>query len=372
MQQTDPARRPGNTPRRSRRPVTHASRASQTVEAERGGHGVARGSCRSPRHGTQHAFSRLVSRTLATSCSATFAQATPLPVHIAGARWYGCLGRPGEGRFEAVMVFRMVATLTNACTARPFPLIARGCARTSPSCPRVRHPCIVGGITKSTATTCAKARAANKAMLWPPPVRFRTAQRAAKGNPGASSGRQPHGLLDDLYVITVPDHGKEALDGTVRAAEKNCGNASNLGNIRVFGPEGPTPPSIEALGHNVWRGDKPPLQRGAVVLGPPIGHAEYVTSRHGPKAFAPKATTAPRAGANPRIAMRQAAVDALRLTWETSQACLGGCLGRCPAACNPARRYGKSGVAVGAKHTALALTGLRGWAPCLSSASFEG
>ena len=83
-------------------------------------------------------------------------------------------------------------------------------------------------------------------------------------------------FLDDLYVITVPDRAREALDGTVRAVKENCGIASNLGKTRVFGQEGPPPPGIETLGQDVWRGDKPPHQRGAVVLGSPIGHPEYV------------------------------------------------------------------------------------------------
>ena len=83
-------------------------------------------------------------------------------------------------------------------------------------------------------------------------------------------------FLDDLYVITVPDRAREALDGTVRAVEENCGIASNLGKTRVFGQEGPPPPGIETLGHDAWRGDKPLHQRGAVVLGSPIGHLEYV------------------------------------------------------------------------------------------------
>ena len=36
------------------------------------------------------------------------------------------------------------------------------------------------------------------------------------------------------------------------------------------------PPGISELGAAVWRGDKPPPERGLVVLGTPIGHPEFV------------------------------------------------------------------------------------------------
>ena len=40
--------------------------------------------------------------------------------------------------------------------------------------------------------------------------------------------------------------------------------------------EGPPPPGIAELGDDVWRGDKPSAQRGIVVLGTPVGHADFV------------------------------------------------------------------------------------------------
>ena len=38
----------------------------------------------------------------------------------------------------------------------------------------------------------------------------------------------------------------------------------------------PPPPGISELGDAVWRGDKPPAERGLVVLGTPIGHPDFV------------------------------------------------------------------------------------------------
>ena len=107
----------------------------------------------------------------------------------------------------------------------------------------------------------------NDWAFGPRPIRLGTARRAATDCHGASPGRQSQENRDDLHVITVPDHAREALDGTVREVEENCNIASNFGKSRVFGLEGPSPPSRKELGHDVWRGDKPPLQRGAAVLG---------------------------------------------------------------------------------------------------------
>ena len=84
-------------------------------------------------------------------------------------------------------------------------------------------------------------------------------------------------FLDDLYVITTPPRARAALDETVGTVESRCGIASNLGKTRVIGVEaGPPPPGIAELGEDVWRSDKPPAQRGVVVLGSPVGHPAFV------------------------------------------------------------------------------------------------
>ena len=151
-----------------------------------------------------------------------------------------------------------------------FLQIARRCARVAPLCLPVLRPAI--HVLLVGQRCCEQG---NALAFCPRPTRVGTAQRAATECHGASPGRQSQEDRDDLHVITVPDHAREALDGTVRDVEENCGIASNFCKSRVFGLEGPSPPSIKELGQDVWRGDKPPLQRGAAVLGSPIDHAEY-------------------------------------------------------------------------------------------------
>ena len=84
-------------------------------------------------------------------------------------------------------------------------------------------------------------------------------------------------FLDDLYVVTVPERARAALDSTTGAVATHCGIAPNLGKTRVYATaEGPPPPGISELGEAVWRGNKPPAERGVVVLGTPIGHPDFV------------------------------------------------------------------------------------------------
>ena len=69
-------------------------------------------------------------------------------------------------------------------------------------------------------------------------------------------------FLDNLYVVTSPARASERLKTCVYSAAG-----------------GEAPPGIVALGEEVWRGDKPPAERGFVALGVPIGHEEYVQAQ---------------------------------------------------------------------------------------------
>ena len=85
-------------------------------------------------------------------------------------------------------------------------------------------------------------------------------------------------FLDDLYVLLPePSRARAALDLVTREVETHAGISANLGKTRVFNYEGgPAPPGIADLGPEVWRGSRPPQQRGFVALGTPIGTPEYV------------------------------------------------------------------------------------------------
>ena len=85
-------------------------------------------------------------------------------------------------------------------------------------------------------------------------------------------------FLDDLYVLLPePARARTAMDLVTGTLEAHTGIAANLGKTRVFNyAGGPPPPGVADLGLEVWRGDKPPQERGFVALGTPIGTPEYV------------------------------------------------------------------------------------------------
>ena len=76
-------------------------------------------------------------------------------------------------------------------------------------------------------------------------------------------------FLDDLYIVTVPNRARAALEAVSSAVEELAGVAANLGKARV---------GISELGPEAWRGDKPLPERGFVALGTPIGAPEYVAA----------------------------------------------------------------------------------------------
>ena len=90
-------------------------------------------------------------------------------------------------------------------------------------------------------------------------------------------GEQLAAFLDDLYVITTPARAREAFDTVARAVEGHAGIASNLGKARVYKRAGgAAPPGVAALGPEVWRGDRPPPERGFLALGTPAGDPAFV------------------------------------------------------------------------------------------------
>ena len=83
-------------------------------------------------------------------------------------------------------------------------------------------------------------------------------------------------FLDDIYVVTSPSRARDQLDAVTATIEREAGVAANLGKTRVYHARGgPPPPGICELGEEVWRGDKPPAERG-FALGVPVGHQEFI------------------------------------------------------------------------------------------------
>lgn len=85
--------------------------------------------------------------------------------------------------------------------------------------------------------------------------------------------------LDDVYLVTRPERARTVLDATTHAIAEHAGVAANLGKTRVYHRRGgPPPEGVAALGGEVWRGDKPPEERGLLALGVPIGDPAYVVA----------------------------------------------------------------------------------------------
>ena len=87
-------------------------------------------------------------------------------------------------------------------------------------------------------------------------------------------------FLDDLYVVTSHERAREVCDVVSGAVQHGAGVSANLGKTRVFhAAGGEAPPGIQELGDEVWRGDKPPVERGFLALGVPIRHKEFIDAQ---------------------------------------------------------------------------------------------
>ena len=83
-------------------------------------------------------------------------------------------------------------------------------------------------------------------------------------------------FLDDVYLVTTPERAKAAFEVVRTALKEHAGVEADLGKCCVWNRAGEQPPLVEELGPNVWRGDKPPEERGLKVLGVPLGSPEFV------------------------------------------------------------------------------------------------
>lgn len=113
------------------------------------------------------------------------------------------------------------------------------------------------------------------------PAYYSLAQHAALQTAAAAlaPGEFLAAYLDDVYLVTQPDRARTVLDLTTRAIAEHAGVDANLGKTRVYHRRGgPPPPGVAELGADVWRGDKPPAERGLLALGVPIGSPAYIAA----------------------------------------------------------------------------------------------
>ena len=165
----------------------------------------------------------------------------------------------------------MIVLAARPCWANSSRLRRKSCLSSGP-CTHV-SPHTSGGTTRAIAT-----RSSSDSLA---PALFALGQHDAL----AAAARQLEAgeflaaFLDDIYVVTSPPRARGLLDAVTNTIELQAGVAANLGKTHVYHARGgPAPPGIRELGEDVWRGDKPPAERGFVALGVPIGHHEFIRS----------------------------------------------------------------------------------------------
>ncbi|OLP87558.1 hypothetical protein AK812_SmicGene31218 [Symbiodinium microadriaticum] len=82
-------------------------------------------------------------------------------------------------------------------------------------------------------------------------------------------------VLDDVHVLTTLPHAHVARSNHGKTPQK-FGWPSASTTRKFSWSNVPAPPEVAHLGPDVWRSDKPPHERGFVVLGTPIGHPAFI------------------------------------------------------------------------------------------------
>ena len=102
--------------------------------------------------------------------------------------------------------------------------------------------------------------------------------------------RQPNATLepgealiayfDDVYILTRPERARAAFDAVTRVIEDRAGIRRNMGKCVCWNAQrGDAAPGIAELGgedDKVWRGDGAAEERGLIILGNPVGTAEFI------------------------------------------------------------------------------------------------
>ena len=82
-------------------------------------------------------------------------------------------------------------------------------------------------------------------------------------------------------LLSLARRGPEARATSFPAPLKHgAGGSANLSKTRAFNAVGGAEPvGIAELGQGVWRGDRPPAERGIAALDVPIGHDTFVEAQ---------------------------------------------------------------------------------------------
>ena len=103
-----------------------------------------------------------------------------------------------------------------------------------------------------------------------------------EANAALEPGEALIAYLDDVYILTRPERARAAFDAVTRVIEDRAGIRSNMGKCACWHARGgEPPPGIAELGgpdDRVWRGDGAAAERGLIILGNPVGTADFILS----------------------------------------------------------------------------------------------
>ena len=85
-------------------------------------------------------------------------------------------------------------------------------------------------------------------------------------------------FLDDVYLVTTRERARAAFDTVTAQVKAHAGVDVNFGKCAAWSAAGgEAPPGLAELGDKVWRCTQPAAENGLVVLGAPLGSAEFVS-----------------------------------------------------------------------------------------------
>ena len=175
----------------------------------------------------------------------------------------------------------MIVLAARPCWANSSRLRRKSCLSSGP-CTHV-SPHTSGGMTRAIATRSSKPKGSSKAIL----LRRRYSRLACtmRSQPRRDSWRQENSWQPSWMTFMSSRRRHEPVACWTPSPTPSSSrpgwqqtSAKRVSIMQYHAQSGPAPPGIRELGEDVWRGDKPPAERGFVALGVPIGHHEFIRS----------------------------------------------------------------------------------------------